>query len=1481
MATEAVEVVEVVEVEGVDGQRAAKPATATATVPLLDALRRDIGAPRGAAVVVAFEVAACANPNANIVRLHVDAAGCVDSSSDSDSDSGSNALVRAFNQWDNSRFASCQNTCKDAVTRISDQWSLRDPTDIPTRLAIYSPNPISECTALHLLTVSKFFGIPAPPATALDKSTIWNDDRVALLVADPQPKSFQCAGNVDSALLDLPIKDRSSFVKSDVDAECEIALDSLDWKLFSRVYFDYILHATDTPTWPSFSKVFHAYIQNPSTSTWNQTLGGLSCSDWSKWASQHPIKQTSQIPILNIHGPHVRNIYDLIHIALKLASSNPSSSSSSAPILTDAFLHQFSSICLKCRSISDLSLYKIYKAANDITSIPCKASVLGGRGDRLSEYLTRNRNELERVMLGMSSVATATLQVDSIPETFQRYYYDYEDEYWQEVDAAGAAAADKGSSMLGGLFGKELSDRGQLINVSTTETAFYFDRCTSTSRLQFSVPITLLNLKYTVGKHNLVPTYIQLSNNISIPYYESHFGGSSGSEVEVLQSYDKSLEFEGFEEGALFKFSPDGSHLEMDIHFRRNIVGRSRLDVGFSFSKSTKMDEFSINVICGYSPEVAAGVFPHISAPLANTLTDWFFANSESVMSSPIRYHVSTFDFDSKSINTPYLIPQLAFLTAQSPLIALQNARHLGSSGDSNPLQLPTPLAGKIAVTDACDMSTSTFSVAGGGRLVYRSDLMTVETCLESSSSNGMGSFISNVVVALAVGVEVPVVSLVTSKKDKNQKFVLINVNWGSSFNHQEAKLLLFMMEYFRVSLGYPIIVAGTFSDGMEKVMRFVLDETGLARQFFSPSKTGTRGSHVWAPFIPTSYPKRDPSIRHAPIAAVTTLESCLAPYLNGSESGAGSCDVLKEYGKLFRKAAVGGVVGEDRLLAKHKACASEVSEGGHLPVVYTLVKANEQISTVTFNIGGLSLSRLENLVKNEPYLFSYLAGFDVISLQTTRLASSSSSSSPRSQQLLPDPEEEYDSILVAEKLTQILTDSLHKLVSNDGKTRIKKDDFQFRHHSKYMSPSLFARGAGATTRIDNPNNLHIFFKDAAAAQKKGIPARLSIVHCSAEKYGASSSILGCLFQVKETEPIMIATLDDTVYNPVSGKERDRATEAGAAAATCYDPMTSLLSATGEDRSMYIPPLQYAAGLRSPLTNPSVDLPVESRGVMKRVYASLCLRRRRAGGGGGDATGTADNGCSKYSIPAVFMGSWGLSSEMRQKAVKLNGTFVEFRGYMDRVAKEIIRKNQVGDSKFPTGHNENLRVRAIVPSERVLYRDYLRLQYYSGDASSTGGGSFGWFSAGKGETQAQWPYWTDSMGHVSDYLVLFSSLEKNSSGSSSSGGGVGSSSSSSSSSSSGEEVQDSPDFEPEVPASLAYIDPFLNSPICNDKDTAVFCRTSAPACMPDRVVGGVGMRLDAGGRGGVGAADRRGWSLFGDGAYNGGGRFAAVCNNEL
>ncbi|KAI8622029.1 hypothetical protein BC830DRAFT_1091242 [Chytriomyces sp. MP71] len=1203
----------------------------------------------------------------------------------------SNPLMDAYSMWMNKTaplsqgFTSCSRSCRDNIVRISDAWSLKDPMGNPTRIAIFSPYHVSECTALHLLTSSKFFGIPGPSPLSLDKANLWTDDRVALMTGDPQSKLQQCFVNIDAAIQDLPIKDRAAMSRTDPWEDCAIALDELDWKTFAKLYEEFILLDADSQTWPTFSRIFNAYINNESL--WNSTLGALPCTDWSKWSSLHPIKDPPpKIPILNLQGPPVSSLSDLIHLSLKFSSGDPSRSK---PLIPEAHLDAFAQLCTRCRSVPRISLHAIFRASREVGALTCRNTILGGRGaaERLNEFLSARAQELERVMLGLRGATAVTFERSSERVSGDEIHFQGEGK--DGVGAEGGA----GVGVLGGLFGgKEVSDQGRFVNVTGGEAILYFDRCLASNRLQFSLPLTLLNLKFSVGRKNLKVVYLNLSHNVSIPFEASDYTTDEYRQVRgpseySIKTYDRWIEVDGFEEEAVIKFSNDGSHLEMDVGFKRDVVGRIRMGVGFNFEKATKIDEFTIPVICGYSPEVDLGTIPFIPIPHTNTLSDLLSTNSEgiSAVSAPLRYHVATYDLKSQSENTPFLTAQVSFLAGQTSLLALQGSRHLPLN-DANPLQLPASLKGKLTLTDPCDSGAFGANIVSGGRLVYRNDLVSVESCLETSVVD-----VEDAIAVLAPGAEIPVVSLVTSKKDKNQKILVFNVNWlprEYASHSREAKLLLFLMEYFRITLGHPMVVAGKFDDSLGNVLKIALEETGTWTSFFSPS-TGSIGSYVWAPYVPpidATKHIRDPSIRHAPVVYITPVESCLAP---SNYSGTfSSCEPLKDYGKAFRK-AYGGIVAEDRLLAKHTACANDISV--HVPVVYTLFKAGEQVSIVTFNIGGLSLSRIRAL---KSHLFVYLSSFDVVLLQTTRSASDKS--------WHDELEEEYDAELVAAKVSELLTAEL--IASVEGKMKLKTHEVAFQHHSKLYTPSKFA----STTAGSAANHLHIFYKEFTP-KKAGVAKRLEMLNCTSEIYGYSSGIVGCIFAVQQSELFILSTLDDSVYvegNKFGGR---------------YSPITSMWDSTGQDRSGFIPPV-VSSSILSPLTSPDYDLPNHNINVMKRLYLGLCLMQR---------WNPTETDCNQYPVTAAFAGTWGWSESFKRdgKRAKVNGTFADFKSFMGSVEKEIIRKNQVGDLKFPGGHNSKLRVRTIVPSERAS-RDYLRLLFDEEPSS----GLYGWFSGGKGSS---------------------------------------------------------------------------------------------------------------------------------------------------
>ncbi|KAJ3379027.1 hypothetical protein HDU84_007079 [Entophlyctis sp. JEL0112] len=1386
-------------------------------------------------LVVAFEVGTCGKRR--VRRVHFDFAGCVPAARsqgpDHDDDEASfdpadNPLMTSYISWanfsaDSSGFKQCANSCRDGVMRISDAWSLRDPLGTPTKLVIFSTSPVAECTALHLLTSSKFFGIPAPPVSSFEKAAFWSDDRVAIMVGD-QPKSSQCMSNIDSALAPLPFgsaKEQSTFRASESGRECEALLDSLDWKMFAKVYDSYVSQDAEAEKWPSFSQIFFSYSTRP-LPNWNATFGSLPCSEWSKLGETFRFKKADvQIPTLNLLGPEVEDFSELMFFSLKLALSNPNPRKNWPTDLPESFIRKFSQICDKCKNSASISYNAIAKAANEVTALPCKSTVLGGRGDRLAEFFTARRSEINQLMLGLNSIASQKLLSPNIADSYQRYYFDYEDEYWRDVDnteksrdgaASGVASSDGG--VLGGLFSKEVevSDMGRLVNLSETEAVVFFDRRVLFPSVcsMLKLYLAILSLKYTVGRHTLVPIYIRLSHEINIPF-EAEFGKSSGQ--YKITSISREFGAEGFEDGAVLKFSSDGSRLEMDIYFKRDMFGRHLLHVGFGFSKSSKMDEFSIPIVCGYTPEISKAGSTNIRLPLSNQLVDWFSAISEPVAGAPIRYHVVSVDVKSQSENTPYLSTQLSFLTAQSPVIALQNANHFGPHS----LNLPPVLKSKIALTDVCgNFEPDAFSAfAGSGRLLFRSDLLIVESCLEKNIY-GM----DEIMFATGSEIEMPSLFILTSKKDKTQKLMVINVNWGPRdvrFRSKEVNILLFCVEYSRLTYGLPIVVAGAFNDNVGELLGTALEVSGLWRNFFVPPTSRLREAFIWAPSIPVPFEKKlsrqmDLSFRHAPHSLLTSVESCLAPSPSNAEFG--SCEPLKEYGKFFRR-AVGGIIADERLLAPHESCAAKIS--GHLPVVYTLDKG-EKITVVTFNIGGLSVSRIVRLQKENPMLFPYLSSFDIVLLQTTRYSFSEI-----------DDEEDFDCEVVGDKLASVLSDEMRKqAVAKDP--RIKKEDYSFTHYSKRYSKSKFGSLFDSDGTV--PTNLHILAKDIAT--KKGIPKRLQMVACTSESYGPFSSLLGCLFRVKEGNDLnstfFLSTLDDTLWIPDD-----------SAKTKFYSPSLSRISNHGQDRSPFIPPVFQTGVVEAPLTNPNEDLPAHQKGVMKRLYASLCLSFLNNNPPPFESESELD--CSRYPVLSAFVGTWGWTKDFLkdQRRGKLNATFSEFRGLMDDVESVIARKNRIGK---PSG----LRIRVVVPSERSS-NDYLKHLYGGQTAASP---DRNWFTSEKDGTYSQWPYWTDASGHVSDYMVLLTRSPTTG-------------------------VDDSGN---EAPVDLAYVDPFLGSNVCNDSVGSMWCISTAPACMPDKVDGAAGVRFEAGGRGMT--AKRRWSSLFGEdtAGYNGAGRYASPCQEE-
>ncbi|KAJ3039204.1 hypothetical protein HDV00_012527 [Rhizophlyctis rosea] len=183
-------------------------------------------------------------------------------------------------------------------------------------------------------------------------------------------------------------------------------------------------------------------------------------------------------------------------------------------------------------------------------------------------------------------------------------------------------------------------------------------------------------------------------------------------------------------------------------------------------------------------------------------------------------------------------------------------------------------------------------------------------------------------------------------------------------------------------------------------------------------------------------------------------------------------------------------------------------------------------------------------------------------------------------------------------------------------------------------------------SEVDSHGGLEVFWK-VGEGEKKGV-ADLEVVECVSESYGparTARSVLGCIFAVQG-----------------KGVEVKGEQQAGNA--------THVIIATVND-------IQSS----HPLTNPEKDLADRNAGVLKRVYKQLAEA----------VHWKAD----EWKIPAVILGAWNTDT------IKVDGTYDEFTASVKEVDEQILRKNQLGDARFPTGYNPDLKIKIVVPNEHL------------------------------------------------------------------------------------------------------------------------------------------------------------------------------------
>ncbi|KAI8851275.1 hypothetical protein BC829DRAFT_387746 [Chytridium lagenaria] len=553
-------------------------------------------------------------------------------------------------------------------------------------------------------------------------------------------------------------------------AECEKHLDALDWERFNSVF---ALHMNDTETqpshlWPSFSQIFFANTgktdDTDAESSWHTSFANMSCPAWS--AVTIPTNVASSIPVLQVQGPNIDSIFDLLHVSLKMASLNPHTPSSidgdlsldhnPSSILPDSFIALLATLCRACHAFSNVSYAALNTAIQGVERVPCKPTVLGGAGERISASIEAIRAKLPAVPAARHVAALE--KVDLKHPTVVR-------PYGVKLDEAFAVDGAQGG--------------------------------------KWDVRLLRSSIKRKHGGADV----ILLS---AIHRFEDVIANVTNLDGSAVHRLKKGLVTAALPAGTSF--------LEVNVTSTRDFFGLVAVAVNFTLPDAVLLDSVNATISCGYSPAISASLntTSGIPIPIVDSLSDWLEAAGDlktAGIDIPTRFHAITYDLASRSPSSPYLLQEISFLAGQTPLLFLQNARH-------SALQLPPALRTRLAIAEPCDHGIS--GRPSGLRVVYRMETMEWKGCLEAGLKG-----IEEVVAGIEG--EVPSVGMLRHKKSK-QGVVAINVVWTSKTDkdvqkkhREEMRVLLLVMENVRVKYGLPIILAIEMLEDTG-LFRFILD---------------------------------------------------------------------------------------------------------------------------------------------------------------------------------------------------------------------------------------------------------------------------------------------------------------------------------------------------------------------------------------------------------------------------------------------------------------------------------------------------------------------------------------------------------------------------------------------------------------------------------------------------------------------------------
>ncbi|KAJ3255889.1 hypothetical protein HK104_007126, partial [Borealophlyctis nickersoniae] len=239
----------------------------------------------------------------------------------------------------------------------------------PNRIALYSPQPLTACTAAALYSQMDFLG-PSSNLTIMDKSRVWVDPLhgAAALVVGSGARS--CPTNVEETLSGLPIRDRIAMREEVGGDQCEQAIDDVDVARLSAVFdalFNDILSANA-----------HFPTLLPENATEDSNPIAIPSIPCPAWHHIPPPTSPAHIPILKTQGPAVDSIFDLIRVALKITSVSPTFAD--LPPLDDAFIAAVANLCQQCARFEGVSYQAVVDAYRGVKMGQCKSTLFGGIG---------------------------------------------------------------------------------------------------------------------------------------------------------------------------------------------------------------------------------------------------------------------------------------------------------------------------------------------------------------------------------------------------------------------------------------------------------------------------------------------------------------------------------------------------------------------------------------------------------------------------------------------------------------------------------------------------------------------------------------------------------------------------------------------------------------------------------------------------------------------------------------------------------------------------------------------------------------------------------------------------------------------------------------------------------------------------------------------------------------------------------------------